>query len=144
MKRSNWTWLLMRLITAWKVSKYGVISGPEITDQKLLRIWTLFTQCMMMTYFSGIIDRRKALTLFPAGTSHFHHGPPSWIFSRSRDGFITAQNMSLGFDEWSCALMIATTPRCHFVWTTYMLSLIPLQLYFQFLCIYLLWNNSNE
>ena len=24
---------------------------------------------MMMTYFSGIIDRRKALTLFPAGTT---------------------------------------------------------------------------
>ena len=37
--------------TARKVSKYGVISGPYFpafglnTDQKLLRIWTLFTQC---------------------------------------------------------------------------------------------------
>ena len=50
---------------AWKLSKYGVISGPyfpafglitesisldsvqmqESTDQKLLRIWTIFTQC---------------------------------------------------------------------------------------------------
>ena len=36
--------------TAWKVSKYGVISGPdsvriqENTNQKQLRIWTLFTQ----------------------------------------------------------------------------------------------------
>ena len=59
----------MRLITAWKVSKYGVISGLEITGQKLLRISTLFTQCMMMTYFSGIIDWRKALTLFQAGTT---------------------------------------------------------------------------
>ena len=45
------------IITAWKVSKYGVISGPyfsvlyadwiqENADQKLLRIWTLFTQWM--------------------------------------------------------------------------------------------------
>ena len=55
-------------ITAWKVSKYGVISGPYFpafglntetyevslhiqsecrkTDQKWLRIWTLFTQWM--------------------------------------------------------------------------------------------------
>ena len=37
--------------TTWKVSKYGVFSGPysvrmrENTDQKKLRIWTLFTQC---------------------------------------------------------------------------------------------------
>ena len=37
--------------TAWKVSKYGVFSGPYFpafglnTDQKKLRIWTLFTQC---------------------------------------------------------------------------------------------------
>ena len=31
--------------TAWKVSKYGVFPGPntENTDQKKLRIWTLFT-----------------------------------------------------------------------------------------------------
>ena len=48
--------------TSWKVSKYGVFPGPyfptfssispysirmwENTDQKKLRIWTLFTQCM--------------------------------------------------------------------------------------------------
>ena len=40
-------------ITAWKVSKKGVLRGPhfplfwiqENTDQKKLRIWTLFAQC---------------------------------------------------------------------------------------------------
>ena len=34
------------LTTAWKVSKYGVFSGKngKNTDQKKLRIWTLFTQ----------------------------------------------------------------------------------------------------
>ena len=44
--------------TAWKMSKYGVFSGPysvrmwENTDQKKLRIWTLFTQweATMKTY----------------------------------------------------------------------------------------------
>ena len=44
-------------ITVWKVSKYRVISGTyfpvfspiqENTDQKLLLIWTLFTQCMKL------------------------------------------------------------------------------------------------
>ena len=49
------------VLTVWKVSKYGVFSGPyfplfwskspnsiriqENMDQKKLRIWTLFTQC---------------------------------------------------------------------------------------------------
>ena len=38
-------------IIAWKVSKYGVFSGPYFptfglnTDPKKLRMWTLFTQC---------------------------------------------------------------------------------------------------
>ena len=54
--------LANRMITAWKVSKYGVFSGPyfpafgliperyysvrmrEKVDQKKLRNWTLFTQ----------------------------------------------------------------------------------------------------
>ena len=54
--------------TAWKVSKYGVFSGlyflvgvsesvrmRENTDQKKLRIWSLFTQCELcwaiLSYF---------------------------------------------------------------------------------------------
>ena len=43
-----------KISTAWKVSKYGVTSGPYFpkisvfspnTGQKYLRIWTLFTHC---------------------------------------------------------------------------------------------------
>ena len=47
----NVTFLSCDIDTVWKVSKYGVFSGPftvqmrENTDQKNLRIWTLFTQC---------------------------------------------------------------------------------------------------
>ena len=42
--------LIGKKLTAWKVSKYGVSSGPysvqirENTDQKKLRIWELFAQ----------------------------------------------------------------------------------------------------
>ena len=43
--------------TAWKVSKYGVFSGPyfsvrmrENKDQKKLRICTLFKQCYRYQY----------------------------------------------------------------------------------------------
>ena len=65
--------LLQKLIsygisTAWKVSKYVVFPGPyfavfglntvsvqiqENTDQKKLRVWTLFTQCSGWPEFSG-------------------------------------------------------------------------------------------
>ena len=56
------------LCTAWKLSKYGVSSGPyflafelspysvrmrENTDQKKLRIWTIFTQCWTITLFGA-------------------------------------------------------------------------------------------
>ena len=46
------------IYTAWKVSKYGVFSGPFFyafglnVDQKKLRIWTLFTQCKCLTTIS--------------------------------------------------------------------------------------------
>ena len=41
-------WLIYSPNTAWKVSKYGVFSGlyfPVFGPEKILRIWTLFTQC---------------------------------------------------------------------------------------------------
>ena len=46
--------------TVWYVSKYGVFSGPysvrmrENTDQKKLRIWTLFTQWKNIQVFLKI------------------------------------------------------------------------------------------
>ena len=60
-RRSNYwcqeLWLY-EAVTAWKVSRHGVLSGPysvrmrENTDQKKLRIWTLFTQCVAKHYFA--------------------------------------------------------------------------------------------
>ena len=47
--------------TAWKVSKYGVFSGPYFpafglnTDQEKLLIWTLFTQCFLQYLPMGFI-----------------------------------------------------------------------------------------
>ena len=47
-------------LTAWKVSKYGVFSGSylvwiqENTDQKKLRVWTLFTQCLICVGVCGV------------------------------------------------------------------------------------------
>ena len=54
----------------WNVSKYGVFSGPysvrmrENTDQKKLRIWTLFTQCKLRTFWgSGVQEQKIKITM---------------------------------------------------------------------------------
>ena len=54
---------LFNILTTWKVSKYGVFSGPyflysvriqENTDQKKLCIWSLFTHCLKKCFFFPI------------------------------------------------------------------------------------------
>ena len=54
-------WWIHAYLTASKVSKYGVFSGPysvrmrEKTDQKKLRVWTLFTQCLSLRTYIGLL-----------------------------------------------------------------------------------------
>ena len=75
------------LITAWKVSKYGVVSSPyfpvfglnyedllrkppysiriqENMDQKWLRIWTLFTQCYVYFHHQNCHVRSHSSSWF--------------------------------------------------------------------------------
>ena len=53
--------------TAQKMSKYGVFSGPysvrirENTDQKKLRIWTLFTQCKFSIHIFNCSKRKRKI-----------------------------------------------------------------------------------
>ena len=70
LKSMQLKWLYLQHITVWKVSKYGVFSGPyfpalgrsissysvrmwENTDQKKLRIWTLFTLYFTSNWISS-------------------------------------------------------------------------------------------
>ena len=57
-----------------------------------------------------LTDKRR-LFLFPAGTivrdPHHRESPTRWA------GFEPAQNLSSGLVEWSCAVVITTTPRRH-------------------------------
>ena len=65
---------------------------------------------MMMNCFCGMVDRRKALSLI-SSRDHCQRSSPSRISDTLRAGFETAQNLSSGFVEWSCAVVITTTPR---------------------------------
>ena len=54
----------------------------------------------------------KALSLI-SSRDHCQRSSPSRIYDTPRAGFEPAQNLSSDFVEWSCAVVITTTPRCH-------------------------------
>ena len=61
----------------------------------------------LMNCFCGMVDRRKAFSLI-SSRDHCQRSSPSRI---SDTGFELAQNLSSGLVEWSCAVVITTTPR---------------------------------
>ena len=65
---------------------------------------------MMMNCFCGMIDRRKAFSL-TSSRDHCQRSSPSRISDMPQAGFEPAQNLSSGLVEWSCAVVITTTPR---------------------------------
>ena len=65
-----------------------------------------------MNRFCGKVDRRKAFNLIYSW-DHCQRSSPSQISDTPRAGFESAHKLSSGFDEWSCAVVITTTPwRC--------------------------------
>ena len=73
-----------------------------------------------------LTDERR-LTLFPAGTivrdPHHRESPTR------RAGFEPAQNLSSGLVEWSCAVVITNTPRCHIkILFPYVLTFVKISL----------------
>ena len=67
---------------------------------------------MMMNCFCGMVDRWKAFS-FISSRDHCQRSSPSWISDMPWAGFEPAQNLSSGLVEWSCVVVITTTPRCH-------------------------------
>ena len=65
---------------------------------------------MIMNCFCGIIDRRKVVSLI-SRQDHCRRYSPMRISNTPRAGFELAQNLSSGFVEWSCAVVITTTTR---------------------------------
>ena len=63
---------------------------------------------MMVNYFCGIVDRRKAFSLF-SSRDHCQRFSPSLISDTPLAGFGPAPSLSSGFDEWSFAVVITTT-----------------------------------
>ena len=62
--------------------------------------------------FCGVVNRRKTFSLI-SSREPCQRSSPSRISDTPQAGFEPAQNLSSGFVEWSCAVVITTTPRHH-------------------------------
>ena len=69
---------------------------------------------IMMNCFCCMVDRRKAFSLI-SNRDHCQSSSPTGISDTPRAGFEPAQNLSSGFAEWSCAVLIITTLWHHLV-----------------------------
>ena len=76
----------------------------------LVLMMMMMMMMMMMNCFCGMVDRRKAISLI-SSRDHCQRSSPSSISYKPRAGFETAQNLSSGFVEWSCAVVITITPQ---------------------------------
>ena len=66
--------------------------------------------CMMiMNCFCGMALREKELSFIPS-RDHCQTSSPSQISDMPRGGFELVQNLSSGFIEWNCAVVITTIP----------------------------------
>ena len=67
---------------------------------------------MMMNCFCGMVDRRKAFSLI-SSRDHCQRSSPLPISDTPQAGFQPVQNLSSDLVEWSCAVVLTTTPQHH-------------------------------
>ena len=75
-------------------------------------ILTFVMMMMVVNCFCGMVDQRRVFSLI-SSWDHCQRSSPSRISDMPRAGFEPEQNLSSGFAEGSCAVVITTTPRCH-------------------------------
>ena len=63
-------------------------------------------------FFCDMVDQQKVFNLI-ASPDHCQRSSPSRISHKPRAGFEHSQNLSSGLVEWSCAVVITSTPRRH-------------------------------
>ena len=72
---------------------------------------------MLMRCFRGIVDQRKAFSLI-SSWDHFQRLSPLRISDTPRARFEPEQNLSSGFVELSCAVVITTAAHMFFTFVT--------------------------
>ena len=67
---------------------------------------------MMMNSFCRMVEQKKVLSLI-SSRDHCQRFSPSQILDMPQAGFEPVRNMSSGFVEENCAVVITTKPRSH-------------------------------
>ena len=80
------------------------VSVQKFSGKKVFERLTIMNWRWWIVYVVWLTDERL-LSLFPVETS------PSRISDTPPAGFEPAQNLSLDFAEWSCAVVITAAPR---------------------------------
>ena len=105
--------------TSYKGSCFPALSLAECRESRIKVQFWLLVELLgpvntladeLMNCYCGMVDRRKAFSLI-SSRDHCQRSSPSWISDTPRAGFEPAQNLSSGFVEWSCAVVITTAPR---------------------------------
>ena len=76
----------------------------------------------------------KDITLFPVATN-CQRSAPLQIFNMLQAGFEPVENLSSGLVEWSCAVVINTTPQHHY-YNQYTMTLYAERLGYEFVTIF--------
>ena len=103
---------------------------------------TVWVYMMMMNCFCGMVDRRKTLSLIWF-RDHCQRSSPSRILDTPQAGFEPAQNLSSGFVEWSCAVVITTTPWRHWIFYKNIVLFFHISVIFQRRSIFFWLVNLN-
>ena len=120
---NNWIFLkLLLIIFIWwyiiSSEGYQSIQNVILIQRKKWKIRCFYTVSipkrvmMMMNCFYGMVDRRWTFSLIYS-RNHCQRSSPLRISNMLWTGFETVQNLSSGFDEWSYAVVITTTPQCN-------------------------------
>ena len=99
---------------------------PFIPPENIKNLWFSdvskgygkLTLMMMISCFCGMVDRRKAFCLI-SSRDHSQRSSPSWISDTLQAGFESVQNLSSGFVEWNCAVVIHHGAKTDLNWLNF-------------------------
>ena len=81
---------------------------------RVVMIMMMMMMMMMMNCFCGMVNWWKVFSLI-SSQDYCQRSSPLWISDMPRAGFEPAQNLSSSSVEWSCAVVITTTPCRHMI-----------------------------
>ena len=100
-------------------SKFEYCSFVSKAIKKLLNEFTynlmMMMMIMMMNCFCSMIDRESVCSLI-SSWDHCQKFSPSQISNTLQPESEPTPNLSSGFVEWNCTVVIIITPQCHYTW----------------------------